>query len=250
VLIGVYTISLLPNSMEGRTTMWRVPLILACLFGLSCASSGRTSGRTSDLSPGRALGRARAALATNHLADALPLYAQVLASSRASMAQRGEALYYTSILHTLPDPALRDLNDARSKIVELQNVRHERWLEIGSVRALLDERQQLLDQSAAADAQAKATLTARDGEIQTLRRALDDSIRDTQSASERASAVEATVQTTGDQLTTLRRDNARLRSELSASQQEVTRAREELIQKDEALKRVAQTAIRLRKQQP
>ncbi|MEP7308983.1 MAG: hypothetical protein ABJA98_26050 [Acidobacteriota bacterium] len=177
------------------------------------------------------------------------MYAQVLASNRASMTQRGEALYFTSILHTLPDPALRDLNDARSKIVELQSFPHERWLEIGSVRALLDERQQLLDQSAAADAQSKATVAARDGEILTLRRALDDSIRDTQAASERASAVEATVQTAGDQLTTLRRDNARLRSELTSSQQEVTRAREELIQKDEALKRVAQAAIRIRKQQ-
>jgi len=229
--------------------MWRVPLILSCSFALSCASSGRPPGQTSDLSPGRALARARTALTTNHLADALPLYAQVLASSRASMTQRGEALYFTSILHTLPDPALRDLNDARSKIVELQSFTHDRWLEIGSVRALLDERQQLLDQSAAADAQSKATVAARDGEIQTLRRALDDSIRDTQDASQRASAVEATVQTTGDQLAMLRRDNARLRSELTSSQQQVTRAREELIQKDEALKRVARTAIRLRTQQ-
>ena len=230
--------------------MRRVSLVLACLFGVSCASSGRTPGQTSNLSPGRALALAHTALVTNHLADALPLYAQVLASSRATMKQRGEALYLTSILRTLPDPALRDLNDARSKVVELQSFpSHERWLEIGSVRALLDERQALLDQSAAADSQAKATDAARGGEVRTLRGALDDSIRDTQTAYERATAAEARVQATNDELTAMRRDNARLRSELTASQQAVTRAREELIQKDEALKRVAQAAIRLRKQQ-
>ena len=178
------------------------------------------------ISPGRALRRARRALAKNQEADALGLYEQVLSQDPIAGSRRAEALYGAGLLHLRSNPESRDLTRARDCFEELLSVypTHERRREAQTALGLIGQIDGGHDESASL----RAEVSHHDEACAEEKTRLIDRAR---AAEESAGALHAETQTLKSEVRTLRNENQGLHAELEKRDEALRKVKEALVGK-------------------
>ena len=176
------------------------------------------------MSARKALSAARTALERGRDRDALRLYELVLAKEALPGARRAESLYESGILQASPDPAIRNLANARNRLEEFGATypRHERRVEAATALALIEG-----IESAVFEAEAlRGSIVAKDLACAGEKEGIESRLA---TSSAEAQALETQVQTQRSEIQSLRSEAQALRAEIEKRDEALRKVKDALV---------------------